>query len=179
MLAGCAIAPQSPIANPQSEIPIIDLDPTHVVFHKQSQAVIVPKPRAFVNKVPITISVIWPEATNAVAYNLYYGTGPRDYTHLVECSGTNTAVTNLDGWQEYFFAVTALNETGWETDFSDEVNYTPPMLLDLYFVNPGLVLQASADLITWTNCPALMASGAFRVAAQHIPALYFRTISTP
>ena len=97
--------------------------------------------------------------TNVVGYTLYYGAGYkpewresiydtnnpcaqpiiqgtnffRTYTHSIILSNTTTCVlTNLNWGLTYYFSVTARDEWGLESDFSDETQYTvtnkPPVI---------------------------------------------------
>ena len=66
--------------------------------------------------------------TNLAGYNVYYGLGSRDYTWVVRVDAPTTAVTitNLEFNRTYFFAVTAFDTDGLESDFSDEVSTVIP-----------------------------------------------------
>jgi len=57
-------------------------------------------------------------------YIVYYGSASRNYTNAVNAGNvtTNTVRGLVDG-APYFFAVTAYNTNGLESDFSDEVSY--------------------------------------------------------
>jgi biotin carboxyl carrier protein len=57
-------------------------------------------------------------------YRLYYGTTSHSYDDDVESSTTTATISNLIVGKTYFFAVTAYDTTGLESDFSDEVSYT-------------------------------------------------------
>ena len=49
------------------------------------------------------------------------------YTNIVDSAGaTSVSVTNLAGGVTYYFAVTAYNDIGLESDFSNEISYTAP-----------------------------------------------------
>ncbi len=76
-----------------------------------------------------SVTVSWDANTepNLAGYHLYYGTSSRQYTQTVEPGQTTSA--NVGGLAEgavYFFAVTAFDDTGTESDFSNEVVYTVP-----------------------------------------------------
>jgi hypothetical protein len=59
-------------------------------------------------------------------YRVYYGVGSRQYTNMVIVGNTNTAtVQNLVRGQKYYFAATATTSDGLESDFSNEIDYTP------------------------------------------------------
>jgi hypothetical protein len=58
-------------------------------------------------------------------YRLYYGTASRSYYRTVEVAGgTSVPVADLDPGTTYYFAVTAYNTAGLESDFSNEVSHT-------------------------------------------------------
>lgn len=70
-------------------------------------------------------------------YNLYYGAGSRQYTNLLSAGNlTSLSVSNLARGQIYFFAVTAVDAAGLESDFSPEVSYyvyaKPAAVTNLY-----------------------------------------------
>jgi hypothetical protein len=76
-------------------------------------------------------------------YRLYYGTASRSYDRTIEVAdGTSVPVADLDAGTTYYFAVTAYNTAGLESDFSNEVSYTtlepttnqPPYAVDLDLV---------------------------------------------
>lgn len=67
--------------------------------------------------------------TDVVGYTIYYGTASRTYTNTVTLGNvTNGAVTGLQPGITYYFAVTALNDIGLESEFSNEVSFTPPVV---------------------------------------------------
>ena len=62
--------------------------------------------------------------TNLIAnYNVYYGVASTTYTNVV-AAGTNTTVSifNLLNSTTYYFAVTAVDTSGLESDYSTEVS---------------------------------------------------------
>jgi hypothetical protein len=100
-----------------------------------------------------SVTLAWdpnPE-TDIGGYIVYYGSASRNYTNAINVGNvtTNTVRGLVDG-ATYFFAVTAYNTNGLESDFSDEVSYSsaggnlPPL------VNAGpdqnLTLPATATL---------------------------------
>lgn len=98
-------------------------------------------------------------------YNVYYGGASRSYTNIVSVGDTTNAIIGgLTEGQTYYFAVTAYDAFGDESDFSDETVYVVPgYLLMTPGVNPGdplqirfpvapghwYELQMSPDLQTW------------------------------
>jgi hypothetical protein len=61
-----------------------------------------------------------------VLYHLYYGIASQTYTSMVSTTLTNETVSNLFVGTNYYFAATALNETGLESAYSVEVSYQVP-----------------------------------------------------
>jgi hypothetical protein len=61
--------------------------------------------------------------TNVVGYRIYFGVAPRTYTNSVPFGNVTTAtVSNLLGNATYYFAATAVDDLGQESDFSGEVS---------------------------------------------------------
>lgn len=61
------------------------------------------------------------------SYRLYYGTRSREYSQSVDAgTGTTAKIEGLTCGAVYFFAVTAWNEAGLESGFSNEVEYLVP-----------------------------------------------------
>ena len=80
-----------------------------------------------------TVTLAWDPSpgTNAIAsYNLYYGVASATYTNVVS-AGTNTtaSVSNLVEGATYYFAATAVDINGLESDYSTEVSTLIPVKL--------------------------------------------------
>jgi len=75
-----------------------------------------------------SVSLAWdrnPES-DVVGYRVYYGPASRRYTNSTYVgNATTNLTTGLSNGATYFFAVTALDATGLESDFSKEVVSTP------------------------------------------------------
>lgn len=95
------------------------------------------------------ITLAWdpsPE-TNVVAYRIYYGVATGAYTNTVQVGKVTTAtVSNLVAGIPYFFAATAVDEVGLESEFSAEVSGTIPLPNRPPTLNPltDLVIQENA-----------------------------------
>jgi len=77
-----------------------------------------------------SVSLAWdpssPE-TGVAGYNVYYGVASRVYTNIVTAgNATNATVSGLVEGQTYYFAATAYDSIGTESDFSNEVSYSVP-----------------------------------------------------
>jgi len=83
----------------------------------------------FPSNAPPTVRLQWDPSPDAsvVGYTLYYGVGSRQYTNRTSV-GNITNVTSLlpTRNQQFFFAVTAYNSAGLESDFSNEASYFTP-----------------------------------------------------
>lgn len=65
--------------------------------------------------------------TNIAGYKLYQGPAPRFYTNVVDVGNvTSHLIRNLKLGVTYYFAVTAYDRIGLESDFSNEADYTTP-----------------------------------------------------
>jgi hypothetical protein len=93
-----------------------------------------------------TVTLAWDPSpgTNAIAnYNLYYGVASATYTNVVS-AGTNTtaSVSNLVEGATYYFAATAVDINGLESDYSTEVSTLIPVKL----TNQPPTLNALANI---------------------------------
>jgi hypothetical protein len=74
------------------------------------------------------VTLAWPEALNAAAYNIYYSTSPGvtklNGTKFGTTAGTSVTVTGLENNTQYYFVVTSVNSS-WESEVSNEVSATP------------------------------------------------------
>jgi hypothetical protein len=116
-----------------------------------------------------SVSLQWNPNTDpsVVGYNLYYGGVSRGYTNVMDLgNATNAIVDELTEGKTYFFAITAYDAYGDESDYSDETVYIVPGFLVLTFgaIPGGSVrtqfpvasghwyeLQSSPNLQSWTT----------------------------
>jgi len=84
-----------------------------------------------------------PVTDEVTGYRLYYGPKSQTYTNTTDVGSVTTAtITTLAPGTTYFFAVTAYNASGLESDYSNEVSYTPspvPTALTAISSSPGKV----------------------------------------
>ncbi|HXI68734.1 MAG TPA: fibronectin type III domain-containing protein [Verrucomicrobiae bacterium] len=77
------------------------------------------------------VTLAWnPSVTPGVAgYWVYYGTASHQYTHRVSAGKVTTrSLSRFQPGITYYFAVTAYNASGDESDFSNEAAYTCPIV---------------------------------------------------
>lgn len=99
------------------------------------------------------VTVAWSASTigDVAGYRLYEGVAPRTYTNSVDVgNATSVRVAGLVAGATYYFAVTAYDAQGSESDFSEEVEYTVP---------------SGPPPLTLTSCRKLP-SGNFTIAAS-------------
>ena len=77
-----------------------------------------------------SVTLAWDASPDAsvVGYKVYFGVGSGAYTNSVTVTnGLTCTITNLTVGVTYFFAATAYEINGIESDFSNEVSYRPPL----------------------------------------------------
>jgi len=111
-----------------------------------------------------TVSVIWNPSvgTNVAGYNIYDGPASRTYTQKINVgNSTNGTVSGLAEGSNYFFAVTAYDSRGLESDYSNELAYRVPTPKSNYLSVGVRVLTATNVLgpwTLWTNLPVYTAT---------------------
>src|SRR5688572_22415306 len=112
-----------------------------------------------------TFSLQWnssPEA-NVVQYRVYVGTESRDYDRSYPIVGNSLSISDLPEGPTYFFAVTAVNNAGLESAFSEEISssggsgvtlssaITSSALRLTVNADPGssVVFESSTNLVNW------------------------------
>jgi hypothetical protein len=95
-------------------------------------------------------------------YRLYYGTESRSYTGVIDITnGTLKKVSKLAKGYHYYFAVTAYNEAGQESDYSEELVVNTCK----YKLSPGRKTfnpeggVATVKVVTQPNCDWTATSG--------------------
>ena len=78
-----------------------------------------------------SVTLCWDPSTDSdvTQYCMYYGGASRNYTNQtvnVTSAFTNATITGLTEGATYYFAATAKDSLGLESDFSNEVVYTVP-----------------------------------------------------
>jgi hypothetical protein len=103
------------------------------------------------NRPSVDLTLAWDKCTNAdvVAYSLYWGVASRSYTNTLKLGDVSTGtISNLALGTTYFFAATATDRWGFESEFSNEVTYTikPPPAPPLLHSVLTLTVQTTPDL---------------------------------
>lgn len=110
-----------------------------------------------------SVSLAWnPSPDSSVTgYRVYSGIKTGTYTNAVDVGNkTNATIVGLQEGVTYYFAATAYDAAGLESEFSNEVAYTPPptpLVLDsTYTASAGCTLDRTSGLISG-NVPTLPA----------------------
>ena len=156
--------------------------------------------QAFSSTVPAGhVTLAWEPSsdTQVVGYNVYYGVASRTYSNMINAGNvTNTTVSGLAGGVVYYFAVTAYDDFGDESDFSDEISYLVPNIPNIQI--DGIIagqftltvtgqtghtyeVQATQDFKTWTTIGsvAIGAAGSFSFTdtnAENFSWRFYRTL---
>ena len=120
-----------------------------------------------------SVTLAWDPSPDpsVVGFNMYYGVASRTYTNMVNPGNvTSVTISGLVEGTTYFFAATAYDTLGMESEFSNEASYTVPgtipgalaklqirvapsrqvVLTVTGEVGRTYAIQASPDFITWT-----------------------------
>ncbi|MGN6556229.1 MAG: hypothetical protein ACTHLW_21165 [Verrucomicrobiota bacterium] len=108
---------------------------------------------------PHLLTLTWdmPADPNIAGANVYQGAASRTYTNKVDCGMTNRVTVEVSDGTNYF-AVTAYNLLGVESDYSQEVSYAPlvPIGPTNVIVTLLVPLEFSTDLIHWNRTNAVV-----------------------
>ena len=92
-------------------------------------------------------------STNVVGYRLYYGTNTRSYQFVTNTGLMLTQSVVLPHRGRWFFAATAYDTNGLESDFSSEVSWeskpAPPVMAGKAWVRLTPVFGRSTNLAAW------------------------------
>jgi hypothetical protein len=94
-----------------------------------------------------SLSLAWDGSTNAnvAGYNVYYGNASHSYGNEVPAGTNLTAVVSGLTSGQYYFAVTAVDSLGNESDFSNEISY------QIAGANQPPTISAIADQSTYSG----------------------------
>ena len=113
-----------------------------------------------------SVTLAWdPSPGGSIAgYRLYEGVASRTYTNVISAGTVTTStVSGLASGATYFFAVTAYDTNGLESDFSSEISYTVPLPTN---TPPTITLASPANGTVYT-APAMINLAASVTANGH------------
>jgi len=88
-------------------------------------------------------------------YRIYFGTSSRNYTCVTNAGLALKQVVTLPHTGRWFFAATAVDANGCESDFSNEVVWeakpAPPVLHGETWVRLSPVIECSTNLANWQS----------------------------
>ena len=92
-------------------------------------------------------------STDVAGYRLYYGTNTRSYQFVTNTGLMLTQVGGAAARGRWFFAATAYDTNGLESDFSNEVSWeskpAPPVMAGKTWVRLTPVFGRSTNLVAW------------------------------
>ena len=125
-----------------------------------------------------SVTLAWdPSPGSAIAgYRLYEGAASRTYTNVIAAGKvTSNTVSSLVGGATYFFAVTAYDTNGLESDFSSEIRYTVPLPSNS---PPTIALTSPANNAAFTTPASISLSASVTANGHTITAVRFYNGST-
>jgi hypothetical protein len=102
-----------------------------------------------------TVTLAWDASasTNVAGYRVYYGTNSRAYFCVTNAGLVLTQAVVLPHSGRWFFAATAYDTSGLESDFSSEVSWeskpAPPVMVGKAWVRLTPVFGRSTNLAAW------------------------------
>jgi hypothetical protein len=106
-----------------------------------------------------TVTLAWDASasTNVAGYRVYWGTNSRAYCCMTNAGLVLTQAVVLPHAGRWFFAATAYDTAGLESDFSSEVQWeskpVPPSLLGETLVRLTPVIERSTNQVDWVGTP--------------------------
>jgi hypothetical protein len=100
-----------------------------------------------------SVTLEWDPSTDpeVIGYNLYYGGASQTYTNMVPVGdATTTTISGLLSGVQYFFAATAIDSVGLESDFSNEISYQVPGALVVTAANQSRTYGTANPTLTGT-----------------------------
>jgi hypothetical protein len=104
-----------------------------------------------------TVTLAWDASasTNVAGYRVYYGTNSRAYFGVTNAGLVLTQTVVLPHSGRWFFAATAYDTNGLESDFSSEVQWEskplPPAVHGEALVRLTPVIERSTNLVDWVS----------------------------
>jgi fibronectin type 3 domain-containing protein len=106
---------------------------------------------ASIRTLPGYVALQW-EAQPGMSYTVYSGHRHNSYEYRKDCGTNAGAEVSCPFGETRYFAVTATDTNGVESDLSSEFGpFTAAPVLEMNFDFTGTSLQSSADLSVWWN----------------------------
>jgi hypothetical protein len=113
-----------------------------------------------------SLTLAWDASAGATGYIIHYGRASRNYTATVDVGNTTTAALSaLDLAKVYYMAVTAYDDTGDESDFSNEILYQPAHSAVIWAVNAGGLKYTDGQGIIYRGNTQFSTGGAYTTTA--------------
>jgi hypothetical protein len=113
-----------------------------------------------------SLTLAWDASAGATGYIIHYGSASRNYTATVDVGKTTTAALSaLDLAKVYYMAVTAYDDAGDESDFSNEVLYNPAQPTVIWAVNAGGPKYTDGQGIVYRGNTQFSTGGAYTTTA--------------
>lgn len=112
-----------------------------------------------------SVTLVWDANTEAdmAGYKVYSGITHETYTNMITLGlVTTNVVKGLVRGCTYYFAVTAFNTAGAESDFSNEISYQPPLL------QGPVVAMSLCELTNATLTWGTQRGGVYRVTCREV-----------
>ena len=104
-----------------------------------------------------SVTLAWDASPSpsVAGYHVYYGTNSRSYSFATNAGLVRTQVVMLPHTGRWFFAVTATDAIGMESEFSNEVEWEakpmPPLMQGESWVRLSPVIERSTNQVDWVN----------------------------
>ena len=104
-----------------------------------------------------TVTLAWEPSPSpeVVSYRVYYGTNSRNYAFVTNAGLVLTQRIVLPRTGRWFFAATAADADGFESDFSNEVQWearpTAPTVAGEPWVRLAPVIERSTNMVNWQS----------------------------
>jgi len=106
---------------------------------------------------PQKVRLAWDASPSpdVIGYRIYFGTNAGNYTFVTNAGLVLTQRIALPHTGRWFFAATAMDTNGLESDFSNEVQWeakpVAPVVHDETWVRLTPVIERSTNLVSWQN----------------------------
>jgi len=113
-----------------------------------------------------SVTLAWDASDGAAGYKIYSGTASNSYQWFIDVgNATSYTSSDLTDGYTYYFAATAYDESGLESDYSEEVSYNTNIEPCSYSISPASAAFGNAggtgiiSVTTQSGCPWTAATG--------------------